>query len=115
LTLPDDDKIDLSDIPEAGPEWFARATRKDPRMLNIDVNHWHRVYRACDDAAPDTEASKIAQRINRAASAVMDSFTAYDYCADASDKAERMVASITAYFFESNPSFLAAVPGTQSE
>jgi hypothetical protein len=24
------DAINLSDIPEAGPEWFARAQRKDP-------------------------------------------------------------------------------------
>lgn len=79
-------------------------------MQTINTDHWHRIYRACETAPKDSDAAKIADLIDRSTSAVFNHVQGDGFGINGADPAERLVAALTAFFFESNPSFLGCVP-----
>ena len=79
-------------------------------MNNVDLEHWYRVYRACDEATAGTPAEGVARTINRAARQVMDTVSEAGFRIRGDDIAERMVAALTAYLFVSNSEALSVIP-----
>lgn len=79
--------------------------------LTPQARQLHALYQRCAEADPASPAGQIAGVIDNAARAAMDAIRFEGYGADNSDDAEALVAAVTAYFFASNPSFRAAVPG----
>jgi hypothetical protein len=78
----------------------------------ISARHYRDIYSRIEAAAlaGDATCADIKGAIDEAWTAIDAAFRARDYQTDGSDPAEAMIGFLTCYFFESNPSFRAAIP-----